>query len=273
MKKEKQPEIEIYDVLKSPEGKNMIRRNFDELSGNFDDRVRSLGRVYGIEEEVEPYLLNNGPYRSHRDLDYVIGKSLENKKRNMLANLENIVDEEKPKKVSKMLALYGVVKDLGRYALYGALPIKIQEKIAEKHGENAITYSKVNMIAEPLLLGNISTIAFLAQYNNIGIATAILTGISIVASTFRIIDVTGGMPEPVGSFFIAVPYNTIRGIKNITQITGKSLKELYSKKIEQLEENQERIQLRIDEDLSQLPSPEPLPELVYAENALEESKK
>lgn len=132
----------------------LANKIFDELEGDFEVRARKLARIYGIEQEIEPLLLNYGPYRGHSDLDSIMQKAIENKE---TGSLESLIGE--PKAVSGIRIFYEMIKDIGRYAIFGALPASIQEKIAKKNNEIAIDYtilsSRSEFIASLILAGTL----------------------------------------------------------------------------------------------------------------------
>ena len=247
----------------------LTRKIFDELDGDFEARTRKIAKIYGLEDEVEQYLVNNGPYRSHNDLDSIMQRAFADSK-----VYDSIEDDDLESLVTKDLKINPIklgylltkdlLKDCFHYFIYGSLPGKIQEEIAEKRGENAIYYTRTNQILEPIILGGISFGAFEASYNMVGGIFAALFGLSLYFSCMRQYEVIEDK-KPFGSIFIVITYHSYKWIASVIKNSINGLQEKYAQKKEELTPKV-RIETRIEE-IPQLSAPvdEQIPVLIEDE--------
>ena len=164
--------------------------------------------------------------------------------------------EEDITKVNPLVAALGVTKDLLKDLSYnfvhGSLPTQIQKKIAEERGENAFSYSKANIVLEPLILASVSLGAFNFSYTMHGSIFAVLPGISLFSSFLRHIAVSIA-GKPVGSIYLSLPYHSYKWISNLFANSIDGLKKRYKHKKKELGPKV-RIETRIKE-IPQLLSP------------------
>lgn len=150
----------------------LLQKIYDNI--NYDsesEKAVVMARIFDVDKEVD--FSGEGAYRK-RGIVSVIESALEDKEKRMLAkipdNLESIVAQNSTE-LGMGNIVYELIKDyaknilkLPRYALFGALPAKIQEKLGKKYGENPLNYTSANIVAESI--ANAGLIAYLASTIN-----------------------------------------------------------------------------------------------------------
>lgn len=243
--------------------RNLIQRIYDNLPCDSEsEKAAVMARIYDVEEEIN--LTENGAYRKV-DIVSLIESALEDKEKRMLAkipdDLESIVAPN-PTSPSKGKVVYGIITDyaknilkLPRYALFGALPSKIQENLGEKYSEKSLNYTTTNIIAESV--ANAGLIVYLAHtidFNkpsnlSVGgfIAFCFYSGCNLVYRSFIRID----NKDTNGNLFIRALYDSV-------DYTLSALKKKYITKRQELtvklEQKKKLSQIETTET-KQLPSP------------------
>lgn len=150
-----------YDLRK------LIQRTYDNIPCDSEsERAAVTIRIFDVEKEVN--LSELGAYRK-ADIVSVIESAFENREKRMLAktdNLESIVQDKEQTEVA-----YGKIKDCGisiskilKYALFGALPEKLQIKLAKRYGEDPLNYTAANIFAESVAY--VGLIAYLTSISS-----------------------------------------------------------------------------------------------------------
>ena len=225
----------------------LTRKIFDELEGDFEARTRKIAKIYGLEDEVEQYLINNGPYRSHNDLDSIMQRAFCSKVEGD-KSLEILVEDKRyNKEISGLNVTYELIKTavkyLGKSIVYGGLPAEIQKKLAGENIKDPIYYTRIHSSIE-FLIGTSIAIYSVIGIDHIngtifrGIPSILFGGINFL----RFISTFEENSEPIGSTIITPLYYLINGVKTMHQNKRKEL------------ESGLRIETRIEE-IQQLPSP------------------
>lgn len=249
-----------------------MQKIYDEFPGDADSKAAALAKIYGVGEEIKLHL-GQGAYRSNGNIVSLVEKLMEDKEKNALAlreqnGLEAIIVKEIPKSnISKSTVVYALAKELGsrvaaipkkvssgiakytKYAAYGALPGKYQEKIAKNNKEDASLYSHSNFSVE--LCGSIGAIFYACASNDT------FFGVSGMISLFWQMGRRWVQSEnrynASGSPFLTIPYHLVRTPYLAVKSISKGFKELYQQKKQELESKTLESEIG---DLPQLPPSE-----------------
>lgn len=225
--------------------RTLIQRAYDNIPCDSKyEKAAVTARIFDVGDEVN--LSELGAYRK-ADIVSLIESALETKEKRALAkadNLEGIVQDkkqiEKQKELSKGAIVYGLIKDyaisipkIPRYALFGALPAKIQEKLGKKYGENPLNYTTANIAAESI--ANAGLIAYFASTINFS---------NPIPGAFAMFAMYSGFSLLIRSFIRYDNKETngiwlIRGLYESIGYTLSAFKKRYIEKKEELTKNLE----------------------------------
>lgn len=230
----------------------LVTKILEELPGDLNQKAAGLARIYGVYDEVNRSLSDGGPYRG-ADIVSILTKSVEKKNNRKLPfekeNLESLVDYAEPQNISNLRVAYEIVKEIisksVKYSIYGALPGRVQKKLAGKNGEEALDYSLYNMILDSAAG---MTCFIYGIVNNPWISLP--GGILSMTNFFRLVCKFDN--EPCGSLLTTIPYYSVALPYRTMKYLTKSIKDKFISKKNELASKKIRI-----ESLPELPSPEP----------------
>ena len=241
----------------------LVRRILEELPGDIKEKAVGLAKVYGIETEFDGHFAGNGPYRQADIVSMFTDAIKRNENRKFPVKeefLEELVENESLN-VNNLRVAYEVGKDItkitlksGRYIAYGAMPGKWQERIAGKYGEDALDYSKHNIVLELTVSFASFAVGCVTSNAYFGFALIPLLG-NICRLFYRQFD-----EKPSGSLLVNIPYYLITSPYMKVKYIAKSLKNKFKSKRQELAEKMIRIDVEetpkrlrpIEEDLMEL---------------------